>query len=35
VEEIVMSGYWLHSAYALAVLVGVVVFGVKLALPGW
>jgi hypothetical protein len=30
-----MGKYWLHSAYALALLVGVVVFGVKYALPGW
>ena len=30
-----MDNYWLHSAFALALLVGVVVFGLKLALPGW
>jgi hypothetical protein len=30
-----MKGYWLPSAFALAVMVGVVVFGLKLALPGW
>ena len=30
-----MHNYWLHSAYALALLVGVLVFGLKLALPGW
>ena len=30
-----MHNYWLHSAYALALMVGVLVFGLKLALPGW
>jgi hypothetical protein len=30
-----MRNYWLHSAFALALLVGVVVFGVKFTLPGW
>jgi hypothetical protein len=30
-----MKNYWLPSAYALAVIVGVVVLGLKYALPGW
>ena len=34
-RRIGMDKYWLHSAFALAVLVGVLVFGLKLALPGW
>ena len=30
-----MDNYWLPSAFALALMVGVVVFSLKLALPGW
>jgi hypothetical protein len=30
-----MNNYWLSSAYVLAFAVGLIVFGLKLALPGW
>jgi hypothetical protein len=30
-----MNNYWLPSAFALALMVVVVVFSVKLALPAW
>jgi hypothetical protein len=30
-----MNNYWLSSAYVLAFMVGIIVFGLKLALPGW
>jgi hypothetical protein len=30
-----MNNYWLSSAFVLASTVGMTVFGLKLALPGW
>jgi hypothetical protein len=30
-----MKNYWLSSAFVLAFMVGMIVFGLKLALPGW
>jgi hypothetical protein len=30
-----MKNYWLSSAFVLAFMVGIIVFGLKLALPGW
>jgi hypothetical protein len=30
-----MKNYWLSSAFVLACMVGMTVFGLKLALPGW
>jgi hypothetical protein len=30
-----MENYWLPSAFALAVMVGVIVISLKLVLPGW
>jgi hypothetical protein len=30
-----MRNYWLPSAFILTLVIAVVVFGLKLALPGW